>query len=219
MNVPPPPPASSPPPPPSYPPPGAAAPSGYPATLTVDTPAKVANWRPLVHWLLAIPHLIIASLLGYVAQIAAFFAWLIVLSTGKMPEGLANFLAMSARYSIRSYAYAGFLHETYPPFDFTTTAADPGGHPVRVDFVPALENRNRLTVALRIIWAIPAMIVTAIIGIVAYICWIIAFFAVLFTGKWPEGLRSWVLKALRASVRLNAYLFLLTDEYPPLSFD
>jgi hypothetical protein len=41
---------------------------------------------------------------------------------------------------------------------------------------------------------------------------------VLFTGKWPAGLLGWVMKGLRASLRLNAYAFLLTDEYPPLSF-
>lgn len=221
-SVPPPPPEAFVPPPPAPPtPPYSAAPvaatAGYPATVAVDTPEKIANWRPLVQWIMAIPHLILAYVIGYVAQIAAFIAWLIVLFTGKLPAGFANFFCMSIRYSTRTYAYAGFLHDTYPPFEFATTAADPGGHPVRLDFVPALENRNRLTVGLRIIWAIPALIVTAIIGIIAYVCWIIAFFAVLFTGKWPAGLHSWALKGMQAGVRLNAYLFLLTDEYPPLS--
>jgi hypothetical protein len=42
---------------------------------------------------------------------------------------------------------------------------------------------------------------------------------VLFTGKWPHGLRAWVLKGLRAGLRLNAYCWLLTDKYPPLNFD
>ena len=48
---------------------------------------------------------------------------------------------------------------------------------------------------------------------------IIGAFAVLLTGGWPDGLRTWVLKGLRAFLRLYAYAFLLTDEYPPLSFD
>lgn len=191
----------------------------YPATLTVDTPDKVANWRPLVHWFLAIPHLAVTYVLTLVAEVCAVIAWFAILFTGKMPLGLANVICMAARYNMRTVAYAGFLHDQYPPFDFTTTPADPGGHPLRVDFVPQLGGRNRLTVGLRIIWAIPALFVTMLIMLVGYVCWFIAFFAVLFTGKWPAGLHGWVVKALRASTRLNAYVFLLTDQYPPLNFD
>lgn len=217
MNVPP------PPPPPAYtpPPPPAAAggSSGYPATITVDTPAKVANWRPLVQWFLAIPHFVVAYVLGIVAQVCALISWFAIVFTGKLPPGLAGVMTMYLRYNHRTIAYAGFLHETYPPFAFDTTPNDPGGHPVRVDVTPALEGRNRLTVALRLIWMIPALIVTYIILIVASICWLIAFFAVLFTGKWPAGLHGWALKGLRATTRLSAYIFLLTDEYPPLNFD
>ncbi len=191
----------------------------YPATLDVQTPDKVANWRPLVHWLMAIPHFIISYVLTIVAEVAAVIAWFAILFTGKMPEGLANVICMGVRYQTRTAAFAGFLHEEYPPFDFSATPADPGGTAVSVNFVPALGGRNRLTCALRIIWMIPAAIVTMLIGIVGMICWFIAFFAVLFTGKWPAGLHGWVMKYLRAALRLNTYAFLLTDEYPPMSFD
>jgi hypothetical protein len=191
----------------------------YPAQLDVQTPDKVANWRPLVHWLMAIPHFIISYVLTIVAEVVAVISWFAILFTGKLPEGLANVTCLALRYQIRTTAFAGFLHEEYPPFDFTTTPADPGGSPVTVNFVPALGGRNRLTCALRIIWMIPALIVTFLIVIVAAICHFIAFFAVLFTGKWPAGLLGWVMKGLRASLRLNAYAFLLTDEYPPMSFD
>lgn len=225
MNVPPPPPPAPPPPPP--PPPGAAGgPSygtaggdGYPATLTIATPEKVANWRPLVHWLLAIPHFVIMYVLGLVAQICALISWFAIVFTGRLPEGLGGVSAMYIRYSNRVGSYVGFLHEQYPPFEFGTTSADPGGHAARTDLAIELEGRNRLTVGLRFLWIIPALIVTYLIFIIAAVCWFIAFFAVLFTGKWPDGLRNWVLKALRASTRLNAYMFLLTDRYPPLSFD
>jgi len=211
--------APPPPPPPPPSPPPAAASSGYPANVTIDTPERLANWRPLVQWILAIPHLLIATALNYVAEVCAFIAWLIILFTGKLPAGLGNFLAMILRYSTRAYAYAGFLHDTYPPFGFDTTTTDPGDHPTRIDITPALENRNRLTVGLRIIWAIPALVLTMIVGIVAWIMWIVGFFAVLFTGKWPAGPLEWVNKGIRASVRLSTYLFLLTDEYPPNPFD
>ena len=217
---PPPPPAYTPPPPP--PPagaPGPAGPSGYPAELTVTSPEKIANWRPLVHWLMAIPHFIVLYVLALVAEVCALISWFAIVFTGKMPPGLANVICMYVRYSSRVGTYVGFLHETYPPFEFDTTAADPGGYPARIELRPALEGRNRLTVALRFLWVIPALIMVYIVMIVAAVCWFIAFFAVLFTGRWPEGLRTWVVKGLRASTRLAAYFFLLTDEYPPNPFN
>lgn len=187
----------------------------YPATFSFDPPEKVANWRPLVQWFLAIPHMIVLYLLSIVGAIAGFVAWVTIVITGRMPEGLANFGCMVLRYQTRVGAYIGFLHEEYPPFDFTTTAADPGGNPVRIDFRPALEDRNRLTVLLRLIWMIPAAIFAVVIQWIAQILWFLAFFAVLFTGKWPGGLLDFVLGAQRVGLRLNAYVYLLTDEYPP----
>ena len=189
----------------------------YPATIDVRTPDRLANWRPLVQWILAIPHLIIAAALEYVAGAVAIVSWFVILFTGKLPAGLANFQIMILRYSARAEFYAGFLYEEYPPFDFSMTANDPGGSPVDLVVRPALEDRNRLTVGLRILWVIPALLYAFVIGIVGIVWWIAAPFAILFTGHWPDGLRSWVMKLNRVSIRLNAYMLLLTDEYPPFS--
>lgn len=194
--------------------------AAYPATFSYDPPERIANWRPLVHWLLAIPHFVVAGVLGIVAEIAAVIAWFAIVFTGRMPQGLVGVICLSVRYSIRAQTYAMFLFEEYPGFTFDTTAADPGDVPrVRVDFVPLLENRNRVTVAFRAILAIPHFIALAIVGIGAYIALIVAFFAVLFTGQWPEGVRNFVLGVQRWNTRVQAYAFLLTDEYPPFSLD
>jgi hypothetical protein len=67
--------------------------------------------------------------------------------------------------------------------------------------------------------AIPALLYAMAIGIVGAVCWFLAFFAVLFTGRWPAGLHAWVTGSQRVSLRLNAYLSLLTDQYPPYSRD
>lgn len=191
----------------------------YPATYTLDAPEKVANWRPLVQWLLAIPHFIVLYVIQIVGSFVIFASWVMIVITGKLPSGLADFSMMMIRYQTRVQAYAGWLHGEYPPFDFTMSAADPGGTPVRVDFVPALENRNRLTVFFRLFVAIPAFFFAMIIGIVGYFVWIAAFFAVLFTGKWPQGLLGFANGVMRVGTRLNAYFALLTDEYPPFSTD
>jgi hypothetical protein len=191
----------------------------YPADFELDAPLEVANWRPLVHWLLAIPHLIIVNVLGYVAQALAFISWFIILFTGKLPEGIANFQVMVLRYSARTYSYAGFLREDYPAFAFDMVAADPGGDPVRVDVRPQLDGRNRLTVGLRLLWMIPIALFTALVMLAAYVVVVIAFFAVLFTGRWPEGMRTFVVGAGRLSVRLGTYAYLLVDDYPPFALD
>ena len=198
------------------------APTGapYPASFTLDPPERIANWRPLVHWLLAIPHMVILYVVSFVAQVVGFVSWLVILFTGKLPEGMAGVQMLYLRYTARVYAYAGFLVEEYPPFAFATTAEDPGdAGPLRVEFRPALEDRNRLTTFFRLLLAIPHLVVLAIVFLGVAICWVIAFFAVLFTGRWPAGLRDFVVGALRWNLRANAYVFLLTDEYPPFSLE
>jgi hypothetical protein len=193
----------------------------YPATLEVDRAERIANWRPIVQWLLAIPHLVIINVMQDLSGVVAIISWFAILFTGKLPEGLANLQCLIVRYGNRTYAYAGFLREEYPPFTFETVApADPDSYPpVRTGFVTELENRNRLTTAFRIILVIPHVIVLVVLAVAAVVAWVIAFFAVLFTGRWPEGLRSFVVGVMRWGTRVYAYLLLLTDRYPPFSLD
>lgn len=196
--------------------------SPYPATFTVEVAEPVARWRPFVQWLLAIPHWIVLEVLSVVAQVLWIVSSFVILFTGKLPEGIAGFQALYLRYSNRTYAYAGFFREEYPPFAFQTVPDDPGDYPgVRTDLVPALEGRNRLTsfFLIRAILAIPHLVVLAFLGVAAFVVWAIAAFAILFTGAWPEGLRRFVVGYMRWSLRVNAYFFLLTDEYPPFSLD
>ena len=76
-----------------------------------------------------------------------------------------------------------------------------------------------MTVAFRIILVIPQVIVLAVLGIAAGVALLIAFFAVLFTGRWPDGLRAFVVKVLRWNLRVQAYFLLLVDGYPPFALD
>jgi hypothetical protein len=192
----------------------------YPATYTFDPPEKIANWRPLVQWLLAIPHFVILYVLRIVSNVVGVISWFVILFTGALPEGLANVQAMYFRYSLRVSTYVAFMREEYPPFGFSTTPNDPGDDPrVRVDFQPQLTDRNRLTTFFRIILAIPQIIVTAVLLFAAGVVTLIAFFAVLFTGHWPVGMRDFVVKVQRWSVRVQAYTMLLTDVYPPFALD
>jgi hypothetical protein len=144
----------------------------------------------------------------------------VILFTGALPDGLANVQIMYIRYSTRVYTYYAFMREEYPPFSFDMTPSDPGDDPrVRVDIIPQLTDRNRLTCFFRIILVIPQFIVLAVLGLGMFVCVVIAFFAVLFTGQWPPGLRDFVVKFMRWAQRVQVYFLLLTDVYPPFTLD
>jgi Domain of unknown function (DUF4389) len=194
--------------------------SSYPATFSFDAPEKVANWRPIVNWLLAIPHLVILYGLRILAQVVGVISWFAILFTGELPESFANIQVMYMRYELRTYTFYLFMCEEYPPFAFGMTPTD-GGEDlrVRVEFEPRLTDRNRLTVAFRIILVIPHVIALFVLEIVATVMTVIALFVVLFTGRWPEGMRAFVLNVMRWYLRVQTYYLLLTDEYPPFELE
>jgi hypothetical protein len=192
--------------------------SAYPASFTFDPAERVANWRPLVHWLLAIPHLAILYALQALTEVLSIVSWFSIVFTGKVPAGIVNFQSMALRYSLRTWSYVLFMREEYPPFAFVTAAGDPGEDArLRVDLTPQLEDRNRLTVAFRLILVIPHVIVLAALAIAAFVVSVVALFAVLFTGRWPAGARQFVLGVARWWLRVQSYLVLLHDQYPPFS--
>jgi hypothetical protein len=85
-----------------------------------------------------------------------------------------------------------------------------------VEFV---EQRSRLTTFFRYLLAIPHFIVLAVWGFCAYIAVFVAWFAIVFTGRYPAGLYSFVYGLTRYSGAVSAYIYLLTDEYPPFGSD
>jgi hypothetical protein len=184
------------------------------AHMHLDSPRETQNWRPLVNWLVAIPHLVIANALSNVANVLSIISWFSIVFSGRLPDGVARFQCMILRYEARAYSYVAFLRQPYPQFEFHMTNGDPGSDPLRVDFAPQQADRDRLTVALRIILIIPILIYTVLVAIAAITAVIVAAFAVIFTGRWPRGLRCFVINAGRLALRVNAYGRLLTDTYP-----
>ena len=79
------------------------------------------------------------------------------------------------------------------------------------------EQRNRLTTFFRLILMIPVAIVLYVFGIVASIAIVIAWFAIVITGRYPQGLYSFVADFNRFVARVTAYAVLLTDPYPPFN--
>jgi len=81
-----------------------------------------------------------------------------------------------------------------------------------VDYV---EQRSRATTFFRLLMAIPAMIVAFVYQFGMVVVYVIAWFALLFTGRWPAGMYNFMAGALRAMTRFQGYVMLLTDTYPP----
>ena len=226
-GAPPPPPAygSVPPPPPQQPPTYTAPPAypaagGYPVSFQFASPGKIARWRPLVHWLLAIPHFFMLYILNIVSSVLVVVAWFTGVFAGKVPTGVQGLIIAYIRYSARLQTYLMFMREEYPPFSFDTDFADPGNDPrTRVEFVPAIENRNRLTIFFRMFLLIPHSIMAIFLFIALYFVAIIGWFAVIITGRWPSGLESFMIGFIRWSTRFSAYAYLVTDEFPPFGFE
>lgn len=199
---------------------GVAAPvasdPGYPVQAGLNTPLTVARWRVIGNAILVIPHEVVLYVLNIVANIFVFVAWFAVLFTGKMPEGLGTFIAGVHRYQWRVLTYMLFLREEYPKFGIPGGYADPGDDPAWLQITPAQEY-SRLAVLFRVFMAIPQLLFGMVMFIAMYACMLVAFFAVLFTGRWPEGLRRFVLGVGFWATRFNAWYALLADPYPPFA--
>jgi hypothetical protein len=200
-GVPSPPPAPPPPPPPPVASPAptapaarAANPTGYPIEVGIDAPDQIARWRPLVHWLLAIPLFIVLYVLRIVAVVCALIGWFAALFTGALPEGLGNFIAGYYRYAWRTYSYAIFLREPYPAFAPQLGYTDPGDDPAWFE-VQRPQELSRVAVLLRIIFVIPQLVALFFLSIALWVAMVVAFFVVLFTGRWPAGVRNFVIGA------------------------
>jgi roadblock/LC7 domain-containing protein len=187
-----------------------------PVVLTLDAPLEVARWRPLVHWILAIPQYIVVYALQLVLTALTIVSFFTILFTKRIPEPIFGFMVLVHRYQWRVNSYILWMRESYPPFDFQGVPDDPGMDPARVS-IWRQEEYRRLMPLVKWLLAIPHFIVLLFVFIGAFFVAIYGFFAVLITGRWPEGAREFIIGANRWYLRVQAYVALLTDVYPPFS--
>lgn len=147
---------------------------------------------------------------GAVAAMCALIAWFAILFTGRYPEGLWSLVAYYMRWRVRAIAYAALLRDDYPPFG-------DGAYPVTLELDRPIAPRDRLTVAFRLFLSIPHLVVIWALGVAWALTTIVAWFAILFTGRYPAGLYGFGVGVLRWTTRVESYLLLLRDEYPPFS--
>jgi len=179
----------------------------HPIRLVVTDDLQRNRLTAFFRLILAIPHLIWVALWGIVALLALIANWFATLVGGKSPEGLHNFLATFLRYQTHVYAYVLLIADPFPGF-----GGQPG-YPIDLEIDPP-QPQNRWTVAFRLILAIPAFIVSGILGYLNRALGIFSWVLAVLMGRVPEGLRNFAAFAVRYEQQTAAYALLLTERYP-----
>jgi Domain of unknown function (DUF4389) len=208
----------------------------YPVSITVQPLLTLRNKLTTAFRLvLAIPHLFLVGgigfsmvfrtqrddvtslgpetgLLGVVAGVLAIVSWFTILISHEHIAGIRAYTKFYVRWRVRALSYLMLLQDQYPPFGDAS-------YPASVTIVDPDRARDRLTVGLRIFLAIPHFIVLVFLMSAFWLTTVVAWIAIVISGRYPRGLYEFGVGALQWLVRVEAYLLLLIDEYPPFSFD
>ena len=209
----------------------------YAARLDVDYPERLNRLTTLFRVIWVIPIAIVLSLLSatststvrVVSQAAetisevtrtsggiaaGLFAAtvLMILFRQRYPRWWFDFAREFTRFTARVVAYLALLTDLYP-----STVDEQSVH-LEIDYPDVEEDLNRWLPLVKWLLAIPHYIVLAVLAIGAVAAIVIAWFAILFTGRYPRPLFDYVVGVGRWGLRVEAYMSLLvTDRYPPFS--
>ena len=199
----------------------------FPLTFRVDYPYRPLNrLTPFFRLLWLIPIGVIAALLGSgtisVRGLDYSWSWtsmgilflplvLMILFRQKYPRWWFDWNLELTRFLARVWVYASLLRDEYPSTDEEQS--------VHLDFAyPDAKQLSRGLPLIKWFLAIPHYVVLFFLSIGAAVSVVIAWFAILFTGKYPRGLFDYVVGVHRWSLRVEAYaVLLITDQYPPFT--
>lgn len=210
----------------------APEPEIYPARLLIDYPERLDRMTTFFRLIWVVPVLIILALvsapggggtvtetgermggtgIGILGGLAIATALMIVFRQ-RYPRWWFDFARELVRFGTRVGAYLALLTDQYP-----STVEEQAVH-VEIDYPDVRQDLNRWLPLVKWFLAIPHYIVLAILAIMAVFMVVAAWFAILFTGRYPKGLFDFVVGVGRWGLRVQAYAFLLvTDRYPPFS--
>ena len=208
----------------------AIAASDYPTGLVIDYPDRNLNRLTTFFRLFAIiPIWIVFVLLGgaiigweddpwsyNVYGIALFIVvptLIMILFRQKYPKWWYDWNLAMTGFATRVYAYLALLSDEYP-----STDEEQAVH-IAMPYPDAKEDLNRWMPLVKWLLAIPHYIILFFLNVVAVVVTVIAWFAIMFTGRYPRDLFDFVVGTFRWNFRVTAYAFLLTtDRYPPFRF-
>jgi hypothetical protein len=150
--------------------------------------------------------------LGAAAAVVTIIAWFAIVFTGRHPRGLWDLAAFYMRWRVRAVSYVTLLTDEYPPFGDED-------YPAKLSLTYPEGDRDRLTVAFRPVLAIPHFVVLWVLGVAWAVVTLIGWISILVSRRYPEGLYRFAVGVLRWGARVETYLLLLRDEYPPFSLE
>jgi len=198
----------------------------YPVSLGIDYSAKSNRLTVFFRFILAIPILIILALLtseGYQSEQASeevehvysvgivfIPTLLMIVFRKKYPKWWFNWNLALTKFSLRVASYVLFLRDEYP-----STDEEQAVH-IEIPYPDVEKELNQWLPLIKWFLAIPHVIVLCFIMIGVIFCTILAWFIILFIGRYPKGMFEFVVGFLRWALRVDAYAILLTtDTYPP----
>ena len=209
-----------------------SAPPVYPARLDVDYSDQHNRVTTLFRVVLIIPIAIIYEVLtagmtrtvydqtgevvsttsGGIAAGLFFATLLMILFRQRYPRWWFDFALELARFGARVGAYFVLLTDQYP-----STVEEQDVH-LEIDYPDVERDLNRWLPLVKWLLAIPHFLVLLVLSVGAFFAVVFAWFAILFTGRYPRGLFDFVVGVGRWWLRVESYAFLLvTDRYPPFS--
>ena len=202
----------------------------YPARLDIDYPEEgLSRLKTLFRIVLLIPIVIVLALItgGYPDSYEVGETTYVIVSTGsvlvvpallmllfrrKYPRWWFDWHLELTRFTTRVSAYFLLMRDEYPSTDEQQAVH------LDLDYPDAAQDLKRWLPLVKWLLAIPHYVVLAILWIAALVITVIAWFAIVFTGRYPRGMFRFVVGVNRWSLRVEAYMFLLiTDRYPPFS--
>lgn len=165
-----------------------------------------------------LPHAFILSFLTIWSAILNFMAFWIILFTGRYPESAYEFQVKLMRWNLRVNASIFNLVDGYPRFGLNADHE-------QIHFeVPYPENISRGNTLLKFVFGwfyilIPHGFALFFVGMIASFIHFISFWAILFTGKYPESMFDFMVGYLRWNQRVAIYINNMSDKYPPFSLN
>ena len=200
-------------------------PPAYPVSLSVDYQEELSRLSTFFRLILLIPLAIFVTIIagsgdGGAAGDGAVYTlgtlgglvlanWIVVFLRQRPATWLFDVIVHIQRFVLRATAYFLLLTDKYPPFEGDWLLSYEVKRPEEI-------SRWRL-LFWKFITAIPHFIILIVLSFVVVVVVVIAWFAILFIGRFPRGLHGLVEGWLRWEARVTAYVMSLTDEYPPFS--
>lgn len=194
-----------------------APPVDYPVNVTFSPePPERNRLTVFFRIILVIPVFVVIYFYALAVGFTSFVAWCAILITGRYPAGLYRFADGFIRVTTYAYAYSCLLTDEFPPFTGHSEKAN--AYPVQYS-ADAPSARNRLTVGFRAILAIPILLFASLLLQIVEFFGLVAWFAILFTGRFPNSMIPISQGMLRSVMRAHSYAYLLVDNYPSFSID